>query len=74
MKVEDISIDYAVMEQATTLAVVPFDKDWSDLGDWNSVWRESKKDQDGLATFGRAQGIDCKNTLLRSEVYRAWFR
>ncbi|MBC7140118.1 MAG: mannose-1-phosphate guanylyltransferase, partial [Defluviimonas sp.] len=37
---EDISIDYAVMEKAANLAVVPFSGAWSDLGGWDAVWRE----------------------------------
>ncbi|MBL4750072.1 MAG: mannose-1-phosphate guanylyltransferase/mannose-6-phosphate isomerase [Amylibacter sp.] len=65
---EDISIDYAVMEHATNLSVVPFDGSWSDLGDWDSVWRETTGDENGLVTSGAALGIDCKNTLLRSEA------
>lgn len=65
---EDISIDYAVMEKAKNLSAVPFSGGWSDLGDWDSVWRETKGDDDGLVTSGAAIGIDCKNTLLRSEA------
>ncbi len=65
---EDISIDYAVMEPATNLSAVPFDGSWSDLGDWDSVWRETTADDNGLVTSGSAIGIDCKNTLLRSEA------
>ena len=34
----------------------------------DSVWRETKGDDDGLVTSGAAIGIDCKNTLLRSEA------
>ncbi|MDO6591260.1 mannose-1-phosphate guanylyltransferase/mannose-6-phosphate isomerase [Loktanella sp. D2R18] len=61
-----ISIDYAVMEKADNLSVVPFASSWSDLGDWAAVWRETNKD--GLALSGAATAIDCTNTLLRSEV------
>ncbi|WP_319533077.1 mannose-1-phosphate guanylyltransferase/mannose-6-phosphate isomerase [uncultured Cohaesibacter sp.] len=64
---EDISIDYAVMEKADNLAVVPFTSDWSDLGGWDAVWRESEKDEDGVATSGPVTAIECRNTLLRSE-------
>ena len=67
-RAEDISIDYAVMEHAPNLSGVPFDGDWSDLGDWDSVWREAIRDEQGLVTSGAAIGIDCKNTLLRSEA------
>jgi mannose-1-phosphate guanylyltransferase / mannose-6-phosphate isomerase len=65
--VEDISIDYAVMERAGNLAVVPFAAGWSDLGGWDAVWRESGPNGDGVATAGNATAIDCRNTLLRSE-------
>ena len=61
-----ISIDYAVMEKADNLSVVPFSGRWSDLGDWAAVWRETQTD--GLSLSGPATAIDCTNTLLRSEV------
>ncbi|CUK02571.1 Alginate biosynthesis protein AlgA [Ruegeria denitrificans] len=64
---EDISIDYAVMEKATNLSVVPFDAAWSDLGGWDAVWRESGPDADGVVTSGGATAIDCHNALLRSD-------
>jgi mannose-1-phosphate guanylyltransferase / mannose-6-phosphate isomerase len=66
-QLEDISIDYAVMERARNLAVVPFAAGWSDLGGWDAVLRESRPDAAGVATSGRATAIDCKATLLRSE-------
>ena len=65
--VEDISIDYAVMEKADNLAVVPFSGAWSDLGGWDAVWRESGPDGRGVSTSGEATAIDCDDTLLRSE-------
>ncbi len=66
-KCNDISIDYAVMERADNLSVVPFTSAWSDLGGWDAVWRETDPDQDGVSTSGPATAIDCENTLLRSE-------
>lgn len=64
---DDISIDYAVMEKAHNLTVVPFAAGWSDLGGWDAVWREAGPDARGVATSGHATAIDCDNTLLRSE-------
>ena len=61
-----VSVDYAVMERATNLAVVPFAGRWSDLGDWAAVWRETETQ--GLAIHGPATAIDCQDSLLRSEV------
>jgi len=66
-KLEDISIDYAIMEHSDDLCVVPFSAGWSDLGGWDAVWRESVPDEQGVALSGAASAIECKNTLLRSE-------
>ncbi|WBU65309.1 mannose-1-phosphate guanylyltransferase/mannose-6-phosphate isomerase [Paracoccus aerodenitrificans] len=66
-KAPSISVDYAVMEKADNLAVVPFSDGWSDLGGWDAVWREQGPDENGVAVSGEAQAIDCRDTLLRSE-------
>jgi mannose-1-phosphate guanylyltransferase/mannose-6-phosphate isomerase len=66
-QVDDISIDYAVMERADNLSVVPFDGGWSDLGGWDAVWRELVPDENGVVTSGDATAIECSNSLLRSE-------
>ncbi|MGB1213375.1 MAG: mannose-1-phosphate guanylyltransferase/mannose-6-phosphate isomerase [Pikeienuella sp.] len=64
---EDISIDYAVMEAADSLSVVPMDCGWSDLGSWSSVWEAGSADENGVVQNGDTTAIDCENTLLRSE-------
>lgn len=66
-RAEDISIDYAVMERASNLAVVPFVGAWSDLGGWDAVWRESGPDASGVSMSGETTAIECTDTLLRSE-------
>ena len=67
-QLRDISVDHAVMEKADNLSVVPYDGVWSDLGGWESVWREMGPDADGVALGGNATAIDCADTLLRSEA------
>lgn len=66
-RVEDISIDYAIMEKAKNLAVMPYNSGWSDLGDWDAVWLESGPDASGNVCSYGATAIDCSDTLLRSE-------
>ena len=66
--VEDISIDYAIMEKADNLAVMPFGAGWSDLGGWDAVWLESGPDARGNVCSAGATEIDCSDTLLRSET------
>lgn len=62
-----ISLDYAVMEKAGNLAVMPYGGAWSDLGGWEAVWRESGPDARGVVLSGDARAIDCEDSLLRSE-------
>jgi mannose-1-phosphate guanylyltransferase / mannose-6-phosphate isomerase len=66
--VADISIDYAVMERATNIVAMPFGAGWSDLGDWQAVWREAGPDQAGNVAHGAVTAIDCTDSLLRSEA------
>lgn len=62
------SVDYAVMEKARNLSVVPFAEHWSDLGDWQAVWRERAESEADTVTTGLAIAIDSDGTLLRSEA------
>jgi len=65
-ELEDISIDYAVMERAPNLSVMPYSGAWSDLGDWQAIWREGEADIAGVVTSGPSTALDCKNTLLQA--------
>ena len=65
---ENVSIDYAVMEKADNLVVVPFSAGWSDLGGWDAVWNEMGPDARGVACQGPATAIDCDGSLLRAEA------
>src|SRR5450830_1836104 len=42
-----ISIDYAVMEKASRVAVIPMDLTWNDVGSWDAVYAITHKDSDG---------------------------
>lgn len=64
---DDISIDYAVMERADNLIAIPVSAGWSDLGDWNAVWKEQQPDSKGLAHTENVTLIDCENVLFRAE-------
>ncbi|MDB2690570.1 mannose-1-phosphate guanylyltransferase/mannose-6-phosphate isomerase [Planktomarina temperata] len=66
-KIDDISIDYAIMEKGQNLVAVPYASKWSDLGGWDAVWSESRPDASGNVTSETAHAIECKNSLLRSE-------
>ena len=48
----NISIDYAVMEKASNVYVIPASFGWSDLGTWNSAYDNLEKDYLGNAVAG----------------------
>lgn len=64
---EAISVDYAVMERAPNLSVVPFSGGWTDLGGWDAVATEMGSDAEGNSLSGAATAIGCSDTLLRSD-------
>lgn len=66
---DSISIDYAVMERSDNLVVMPFDKGWSDLGDWAAVLRDAQEgggDANGNLLHGSVTVLDCEGSLLHA--------
>jgi mannose-1-phosphate guanylyltransferase / mannose-6-phosphate isomerase len=65
---ENISIDYAVMEKAKNIAVIPGDFDWSDIGAWKAVADAIPADADGN-TNNNCQSIviDSRNTHIETK-------
>ena len=67
-KVKDISVDYAIMEKADNLSVIPYEGKWSDCGSWTSVGKDFNDGQiDQNENSSSTVAIDCRNVLLRSE-------
>lgn len=65
-KTPNISVDYAIMEQATNVFTIPVDIGWSDLGTWASLYAELEKDSHANAVHNN--GIltqDCSGNLIR---------
>lgn len=61
-----ISVDYAVMERARRVAVIPVAMGWSDIGAWDAVLAHGAGDQGNL-TRGAVLLSDTQNCLVRSE-------
>jgi mannose-1-phosphate guanylyltransferase/mannose-1-phosphate guanylyltransferase/mannose-6-phosphate isomerase len=62
------SIDYAVMEKAPRVAVVPVAMGWSDVGSWDALHAISECDGQGNVSRGDVVLIDAENCLVRSEA------
>lgn len=50
-KLPPISLDYAVMEHIPEHICVPYDKDWNDLGSWDSMMQVIAEEQVGINKF-----------------------
>jgi mannose-1-phosphate guanylyltransferase len=62
---EDISIDFAVMENAKNVDVVLANFDWSDLGTWGSLYTHLDKDYNGNAVIGEnVHMINSENCIV----------
>lgn len=67
-QLDDISIDYAVMEKAKNIAVVPGDFGWSDMGVWSAVADALPADEQGNKSNNcQPIFIDSRNTYVDSK-------
>ena len=64
-----ISFDYEVAEKAESVAVVPFNGEWKDLGTWNTLTDELHKPVIGNAVMGS----HCENTHVINELQNPIF-
>ena len=59
-----ISFDYEVAEKAQSVAVLPFNGKWKDLGTWNSLTEELSSSAIGNSVLGE----QCENTHVINEL------
>lgn len=61
----NVSIDYAVMEKAENVYIIPSSFGWSDLGTWNSAHENMEKDYLGNAVSGsEVMVIDATHNMV----------
>ena len=60
------SIDYAVIEKATNVAVLPFLAAWSDVGSWNAVADLTAPDGRGNRIHGNGHAVESKDTFIHA--------
>jgi mannose-1-phosphate guanylyltransferase len=61
------SIDYAVMEKSSIVAVVPCDIGWSDIGSWNALGDLAAPDENGNRVEGQAMLHNSSNCTIHSQ-------
>jgi mannose-1-phosphate guanylyltransferase len=66
-KAQNISIDYAIFEKTQKARVVPSAFHWSDVGSWDSVWKEGASDSHGNVAKGPVKLHSTRNSLIVSD-------
>jgi mannose-1-phosphate guanylyltransferase len=62
--VDSVSIDYAIMEKAKDIYVIPSEFGWDDVGTWYSVERYRDKDENNNVCVGNIININSKNNIV----------
>jgi mannose-1-phosphate guanylyltransferase len=65
-KLPSISIDYAVLEHADNVVVLPATFGWDDVGSWHALSRLRPQDANGNTLDGLHAGVDTSNCIIRS--------
>ncbi len=64
---KSISIDYAIMEKAENVYVVPGDFGWSDLGSWNALHEIKDKNEDDNVIEGSVITYDSRDNYIKGK-------
>ena len=65
--VDPVSVDYAVLERAEEVFVVPADFAWDDLGAWDALARHLPTDDEGNAVLGDAVTVDAADNVVATD-------
>lgn len=65
-QLQDISIDYALLEKSQQVAVVPCDLGWSDIGSWSAYSELLPADNNGNRLIGDVVALNTHNCFIQS--------
>jgi mannose-1-phosphate guanylyltransferase len=65
--VAEDSIDFAVFEKSSNIAVIPCNIGWSDIGSWSAMGELTPADNQGNRVDGKALLVDSRNCFIRSK-------
>jgi mannose-1-phosphate guanylyltransferase len=68
-RIEKISVDYAVVEHADEVYVIPAEMGWSDVGSWSEVYGLRSKDSEGNVRPARSLCYDSEGNLIVADKF-----
>ena len=66
--VQNISVDYGIMERSEEIYVIPCDVGWDDVGSWLSIERYKQPDKDNNICFNKVQFLNSKDNIVISNT------
>jgi mannose-1-phosphate guanylyltransferase len=63
-EVDNISVDFGIMEKAEKIKVIPGDFGWDDIGSWKAMERYRVKDESNNICEGNIKLLDSKNNII----------
>jgi len=63
-KLDNISIDYGILEEASNVKIIDADFTWDDVGSWLAVERLNKSDKDNNTILGKHCGFDTHENII----------
>ena len=66
-KIKPISIDYSIIQKSKLLKMCKLDVKWSDMGSWESYWKNHNKDKNNNFIVGKNINENCENSLIFSD-------
>lgn len=65
--VDEISVDYGIMEKSSNIYVIPSEFGWDDVGSWYAVERYGKKDVNNNLCVGLIKNLHSFNNIVFSK-------
>ena len=67
-KSDNISIDYAILEKAKNVYVLPSNFDWNDLGTWSSLYEKLPKNENkNVVVNAKLITENAENNIIRTQ-------
>lgn len=67
-RVENISVDYGIMEKVDQITVIPSDFGWDDIGSWLSLERYREKDSFNNVMDGKIGALNSRDNIIVSKT------
>ena len=67
-KIRSMSVDYAILEKETNIAMIPFESHWSDVGSWDNFLKIFKIEETNNNPADNIVQIDAQNNFIYSPL------